>query len=245
MKIAIIGYGRMGRMVEKATLSRGHEITARIDADNRNDFDSEGFLSADVAIEFTTPASAPDNILEALRRKVAVVSGSTGWNSRREAIEAECRKLEGALLTSSNFSIGMNIFMEINRRLTSLMSAFGEYSPRLREIHHIHKLDHPSGTAVTLADDLISLSPVKERWEETLIGDEKTLPVTVEREGEVCGIHEISWVSHADKISIRHEAFNREGFALGAVLAAEWLNGKKGIYGMGDVMESLTDNKTI
>jgi len=227
----------MGRMVEAAARQRGHKIVAVIDVGNLSDIESDEFRSADVAIEFTTPSAAPGNILAALREGVAVVSGSTGWDNRHEEVEKQCRQLAGALLTSHNFSVGMNIFMAINRKLAKIMAGYPGYSPRLKEIHHVHKLDHPSGTAVTLARELMDNYPAKTRWEETLTGDEHTLPVTVEREGEVCGIHEVSWVSHPDKISIRHEAFSREGFALGAVLAAEWLSGRTGIFTMRDVMQ--------
>lgn len=230
----------MGRMVEQEALRRGHEITARIDLGTEDNFDSEGFAAADMVIEFSTPKSAPGNITEALRRGKPVVSGSTGWNSGRWQVEAECSSEGGRMLVSSNFSLGMNLMMDLNRRLAAMMSVAGGYEPRLSETHHIHKLDHPSGTAVTLAEDLIAGYAPKKQWKEAILPDEDTLGVTVVREGEVCGIHEVAWVSDADRISIRHEAFNRSGFALGAVVAAEWLAERgPGIYAMEDVMRSL------
>lgn len=242
MKIAIIGHGKMGRMIEEISISRGHKIVAIIDEKNPEDFDSDGFLSADVAIEFSRPDAAVDNILHCFAAKVPVVSGTTGWTDSLPELKTLCQRGDGSLLWSSNFSIGMNIFMATSRYLTSLMKKYPQYTPEMEEVHHIHKLDHPSGTAITLAEDLIEIMPGLKGWsepaaEETVKAD--ILPIHARREGEVPGIHTIKWESEADEIIITHSAKSRRGFALGAVIAAEWLakNGSQaGFYTMKDVL---------
>lgn len=242
MKIAIIGYGKMGRMIEKTALSRGHEITARIDVDSEDTFDSPGFLNADVAIEFSVPKAAPSNVRAALERNVPVVSGTTGWSGSLPAMKRLAEEKGTALFWASNFSVGMNLFMALNRYMAALMARVPDYTPSLEEIHHIHKLDHPSGTAVTLAEELESCFPGVKGWKEVTEGEalqEGILPVMCRREGEVPGIHEVTWTSAADSITMRHEAFSREGFALGAVLAAEWLPGRKGLFGMRDLLGDI------
>lgn len=244
MKIAIIGYGKMGRMIEKTALSRGHTITARVDLGSEDTFDSPGFKEADVAIEFSVPQAAAGNIRASLERHVPVVSGTTGWTSRLPEMRELALAEDSALFWASNFSIGMNLFMALNRYMATLMAHVAGYSPSLEEIHHIHKLDHPSGTAVTLAEDLASCFPAITGWEEREDGKaaQGILPVKCVREGEVPGIHEIDWTSDADRISLRHEAFSREGFALGAVLAAEWVPGRKGFFGMTDFLADTVGN---
>ena len=233
MKIAIIGHGKMGRMIEEIALSRGHKIVAVIDENNQSDFESDNFIAADVAIEFSRPDAAVNNILHCFAAKVPVVSGTTGWTDSLPELKSLAERGDGALLWSSNFSIGMNIFMATSRYLTSLMKNYPQYSPRMEEVHHIHKLDHPSGTAITLAEDLIEILPGIKGWYEPE-NDESvkagTLPIRAHREGEVPGIHSIIWESDADEITITHSAKSRRGFALGAVLAAEWLakNGRQG-----------------
>lgn len=240
MKIAIIGYGRMGHRIEEIARERGHIITSVIDAGNIDDMDGADFRSADVAIEFTTPASAADCILRSFAAGVPVVSGTTGWASALPDIKELCAEGKGTLLHSSNFSIGVNVFMAVNRYLSSLLDKFPQYSPSLKEVHHIHKLDHPSGTAVTLAEDIVKEVERIKGWEEPddsdNVKDTASLPISHERRGEVPGIHTVEWLSQCDGISIRHEAFNRDGFALGAVTAAEWLKGKKGFFTMHDVL---------
>lgn len=240
MKIAIIGHGKMGRFIEEIALSRGHKIVSIIDEHNLEEFASKEFASADVAIEFTRPNSAVDNILKCFAAGVPVVSGTTGWTDSLPELQAMCAKKEGTLLWSSNFSVGMNIFMALNRYLTSVMAKFPEYSASMEEVHHIHKLDHPSGTALTLAEDIISLYPSLKGWkepaDESEVIEEDLLPITAIREGEVPGIHSITWSSQADEITITHSAHSRAGFALGAVLAAEWLPGHSGYFTMSDVM---------
>lgn len=243
MKIALIGHGKMGRIIEEIALSRGHEIVKIIDEDNIHELASEEFRSADVAIEFTRPDQAVDNILKCFAAGVPVVSGTTGWTGSLPEMQTMCSRGDGTLLWSSNFSIGMNIFMALNRYLTSIMTKFPEYRPSLEEVHHIHKLDHPSGTAITLAEDLISLYPPLRGWKEPESADvmvaDDMLPVNAVREGEVPGIHSITWTSEADEITITHSAHSRAGFALGAVIAAEWLPGHQGFFTMKDVMAEM------
>lgn len=240
MKIAIIGHGKMGHIVEEIARMRGHEIITIVDEDNLHELASEKFRSADVAIEFTRPTSAVDNILKCFAAGVPVVSGTTGWTESLPELREMCAKGAGTLLWSSNFSVGMNIFMALNRYLTKIMARFPEYHPEMEETHHIHKLDHPSGTAITLAEDLITLYPPMTRWAEPQQAtpvDADVLSIKAHREGEVPGIHTIKWESEADSISITHSAHSRAGFALGAVIAAEWLPGHKGFFNMTDVLE--------
>lgn len=244
MKIAIIGHGKMGRMIEEILKDRGHEIVAVIDENNREDFASSAFASADVAIEFTRPDAAVDNLLHAFAAKVPVVCGTTGWLDYMPEIKRLCERGEGTLLWSSNFSIGMNIFMALNRYLADIMINFPQYKPSMEEIHHIHKLDHPSGTAITLAEELIAHAPVVQTWREPEKEDEKmpegVLPIKAVRKGEVPGIHSITWESDADSITITHSAKSRRGFAMGAVMAAEWLAGKKGFRTMAEMLSDYT-----
>lgn len=245
MKIAIVGHGRMGRMIEEIALERGHEIVAVIDIDNREDFGSEAFRSADVAIEFSVPASGADNILECFRAGVPVVSGTTGFGDRLPELEEMCRRGEGTLLHSTNFSIGVNIFRALNRYTARIMGDFPAYRPYMSETHHIHKLDHPSGTAVTLADELVESHKGTDGWyEPTLPQEKKTegnfMPVSTIREGEVPGIHTIKWESDVDYIALTHSAKSRAGFASGAVRAAEWLAGRKGFFTMGEMLSDIT-----
>lgn len=243
MKAAIIGHGKMGRMIEEILKERGHEVVAVIDEDNRDDFASRAFASADVAIEFTRPDAAVDNLLHAFAAGVPVVCGTTGWNASMPVIKGMCLRGEGTLLWSSNFSVGMNIFMTLNRYLAEIMANFPQYTPSMTETHHIHKLDHPSGTAVTLAEELIARTPSLQAWEEVAEGVAAApgqLPITARREGEVPGIHSISWDSEADTITITHSAKSRRGFALGAVLAAEWLTGRKGFHTMAEMLSDYT-----
>lgn len=241
MKIALIGYGKMGRMIEQIAVSRGHEIVAKIDIDNRNDIFSDAFKQADVAIEFTTPSTAFNNCADALKQGVRVVCGSTGWLESLPEIKEICKQNDCALFQSTNFSIGMNIFMAINRRLARMMKDFAQYTPAMTEIHHIHKKDHPSGTAITLAEELIAAHPDTTEWicherGEKYDTDANQLPIEYAREGEVPGYHAVKWDSPVDSIEISHNAKSRQGFALGAVVAAEWLKDKKGFYEMKDML---------
>ena len=235
MKIALVGYGKMGKTIEQIALSRGHEIVSIIDINNPDDFESAAFKSADVAIEFTTPATAFDNYMKCFVAHVPVVSGTTGWTARMGDIKEMCEKEGKTFFYASNFSIGVNIFFALNKYLAKVMNNFPSYDVRMTEVHHIHKLDAPSGTAITLAEGILENIDRKDRW--TLETAEKAtdLPIHAIREGEVPGIHEIIYESDVDTISIKHDAKSRAGFALGAVVAAEFTAGKKGFLGMSDL----------
>ena len=224
MKIALIGYGKMGHMIESIARERGHEIVSIIDQNNLDEFESNAFASADVAIEFTTPQTAADNILQAWKAGIPVVCGTTGWNIDAMRQEAIGREGDGiGLMWSSNYSIGVNILFALNRQLAKFMEAYPEYTPHMTEVHHIHKLDAPSGTAKTLQE---------------AIGDDRLKIKDIEsiREGEVAGIHTVVWDSEIDTISISHSAKSRKGFALGAVIAAEWMKGKTGWHDFSKVI---------
>jgi len=236
MKIALIGYGKMGREIEKIAIDRGHRIVSKIDVNNLNDFDSPEFASADAAIEFTGPTSAFGNIDRCFRHNVKVVTGSTGWYSRipevRKIVETEGK----TFFYASNFSVGVNVFFAVNRYLAKIMNRFPDYDVRMEEVHHIHKLDSPSGTCLTLAEDILDAIDRKTAWKEAATGNPDDLLINARREGEVPGIHEVIYESSADFIRIKHDAKNRSGFALGAVLAAEFICGKKGFFTMKDML---------
>ncbi len=232
----------MGRAIEAILRERGHEIVAIIDEENRDSIAAGALAGADVAIEFTRPEAAADNYRMLLQAGVPVVSGTTGWLARREEIEQFVAECGGTLFWTSNFSVGVNIFMAINRYVATLMAGFPQYRPALEEIHHIHKLDHPSGTAITLANDLVGCCDEITGWKEYEEGeaaDPCLLPVYHRREGEVPGTHIISWQSSVDSITLEHKAFSRQGFALGAVLAAEFVAAnpeRKGMLTMKDML---------
>lgn len=241
MKIAIIGHGKMGRAVEETALNRGHEIACVIDVDNTADFDSPAFRSSDVAIEFSVPSAAPGNLRRAWQAGVPVVCGTTAWLTPAAMDEAERAAAAGAtLLHSSNFSLGVNVTMAASRLLARLLAPYPEYRASMEETHHVHKLDHPSGTAVTMATQIIENCPRYTSWQEPAPASAQAgvLPITSFREGEVPGTHIIKWDSPADTITLSHRAKSRQGFALGAVIAAEWLAAapKGRIYTMADVL---------
>lgn len=244
MKIALIGYGKMGKTIEQIALNRGHEIVSIIDIDNQQDFDSDAFRSADVAIEFTTPNTAVDNYMKAFAQGVAVVSGSTGWTKRMPEIKAICDKGDATFFWTSNFSLGVNIFFALNKYLSAIMDNFDNYQPKMKEIHHIHKLDHPSGTAITLAEGLIENVGRIDSWIEECATDSQLL-IEHQREGEVPGTHIISWDSDVDTITIEHKAKSRQGFALGAVVAAEWVCGQKGFLTMDQMMHGIIRDSNL
>ena len=230
MKIALLGYGRMGKAIEEIALERGHEIVIRKDVDP---IDVDLSL-ADAAIDFSHPSAAFDNIKDCIDSKVAVVSGTTGWLDRFDDIKSYCEAHDGAFIYASNFSIGVNLFFNLNEHLAKMMEQIKGYNVAMEEIHHVHKLDAPSGTAISLANDILENSEKKQWNIETADSDD--LFIKVKREGEVPGTHSVSYTSAIDAIEIKHTAFNRTGFALGAVVAAEWLHGKKGIFNMKDVL---------
>lgn len=235
MKIALIGYGKMGKTIEQIALQRGHQIVSIIDINNTADFESEAFRSADVAIEFTTPATALGNYMRCFAANVPVVSGTTGWLEHLDEVKAKCEQEGKTFFYASNFSVGVNIFFALNRYLAKIMNGFPAYDVRMTEVHHIHKLDAPSGTAITLAGGILENVERKERWTLETAEQPTDLPIHAIREGEVPGIHEIIYESEADTISIKHDAKSRAGFALGAVIAAEFTAGKKGFLGMNDL----------
>ncbi len=234
MKIALIGYGKMGRVIEEIAIARGHEIVCRIDVDNQHEFESQAFADADVAIEFTTPATAVENYKRAFAAGVPVVSGTTGWTHRMPEIKAAC-EAGSTFFYASNFSLGVNVFFAMNRWLAAVMNRLDDYNVSLEEIHHIHKLDHPSGSAITLAEGIIENIDGLERWSESEEAAD-VLPVRAEREGEVPGTHIVRYDSPVDTITIEHCAKSRRGFALGAVVAAEFTVGKSGFLTMSDML---------
>lgn len=241
MKIALIGYGKMGHAVEKIALSRGHEIACVIDAGQEEKFASPDFLSADVAIEFTTPSTAVDNFRRVLEAGIPLVSGTTAWLDRLDEVKEMTAKAPQGLFWTSNFSIGVALFKKIISEAASLLDGYPEYRPEMKEIHHIHKLDHPSGTAVSTAETIISSSRTITRWTEDpaeAAADPAALLINHEREGEVPGTHIVTWTSPVDAITVEHRAFSREGFAFGAVKAAEWMvaNHPRGLLSMKDML---------
>lgn len=250
MKIALIGYGKMGHMIEQVALERGHEIVCKIDVDNPQDIDSPAFASADVAIEFTNPTAAYGNYLKAFSHHVKVVSGSTGWMKDHKAdVEALCRDGKQTLFWASNFSIGVAIFSAVNRYLAKIMNGFTQYDVQMEEVHHVHKLDAPSGTAITLAEEIVHDIDRKRTWVKgTNTWDDghvdgstqhkaDELLINSVRHDEVPGIHSICYDSEADSITITHSAHSRKGFALGAVLAAEYTKDHTGLLTTSDLFK--------
>ena len=248
MKFALIGYGKMGKMIEQIARSRGHEIVAIIDVDNPQDFESDAFRSADVAIEFTTPTAAYANYLRAWAQGVTVVSGSTGWRAEHEAdVRRACTEEGHTLFWASNFSLGVAIFSAVNRYLAQIMNRFADYDVSMVETHHIHKLDAPSGTAITLAEDIVRTLDRKTTWvkgevheaDGSISGSRDNAPdalrIDAIRRDEVPGIHTITYDSPADSITLTHDAHSRQGFALGAVLAAEFTAVHEGLLSTDDL----------
>ncbi|MEL4307374.1 4-hydroxy-tetrahydrodipicolinate reductase [Joostella sp. CR20] len=230
MKIALLGYGKMGKMIEQIAISRGHEIVAKVNEETQN-FDIK---TADVAIDFSIPSVAFKNISLCLENGVPVISGTTGWLEKYDEAVSLCEEKNGAFIYASNFSLGVNVFFQLNEYLAKMMKNLSEYNVSIEEIHHTQKLDAPSGTAITLAEGIINNTD-KEGWKlDNAPANE--IPITAVREPEVPGTHTISYQSKVDTIDIKHTAHNREGFALGAVVAAEWIIGKSGVFSMKDVL---------
>jgi len=238
MKIALLGYGKMGHEIESVAIERGHSILIHLDCiDDWKKYGNE-LACADVAIDFSTPESAISNIHKCFSAVIPIVCGTTGWHSQISEIRSECLEKGKTLFFASNFSLGVNLFFELNRHLAEIMNAHTAYKVRIEETHHIHKLDKPSGTAVTLANDIISRIKRFDAWsieDNPAVGE---LPVHSIRQGEVTGIHAVIYDSEADTIEIKHTAHNRRGFAVGAVLAAEFILGKKGFFGMRDMIKT-------
>ncbi|WP_127130051.1 4-hydroxy-tetrahydrodipicolinate reductase [Pseudoflavitalea rhizosphaerae] len=236
MKIALIGYGKMGQAIEAIALQRGHEVVLKVSIENLEDNTIDNIRKADVAIEFTGPESAFDNIIRCMDAGVPVVSGSTGWLNRYEEAKAHCTKQNGSLLYASNFSVGVNIFFALNKKLASLMTSHPEYDVQMTEVHHTQKLDAPSGTAITLAEQILGENSRKSKWVNHNSDQANELVILSERIDPAPGTHIIRYTSAIDDIEIKHTAHSRQGFATGAVLAAEFLHTRKGIFSMSDVL---------
>jgi 4-hydroxy-tetrahydrodipicolinate reductase len=239
MNIALIGYGKMGKTIEEEAVKRGHTITCRISSQNLNDLNPRLLQWADVAIEFTTPESAIQNITQCLKMGLPVISGTTGWTSKRAEIDKLCFELNGAFLYASNFSIGVNIFYEVNKKLAHLMNKYETYDVSIHEIHHTAKLDKPSGTAITLATDVIDRLERKKVWTISIPAENnsRNLYIAADRTDPAPGTHKVSYKSEIDDIEIIHTAHNRSGFAIGSILASEWIINRKGVFSMSDVLE--------
>jgi len=240
MNIILLGYGRMGHEIEQVAAEAGHKVILKIDKDNQDDLNAEKISGADVVIEFTGPDKAPDLIKKALGLDLPVVSGSTGWQDRFAEVSSFCNERNGAFLYASNFSIGANILFHLNSELARIMSKQNLYKVKIEEVHHVQKLDAPSGTAITLAKEIISRHPGYTEWkldDGTSTIPDTSIPVRAIREDSVPGIHDVEWTSEIDKISLRHEARNRKGLASGAVMAACFLVGKHGVFSMNDVLD--------
>lgn len=236
MKIALIGYGKMGKAIERVAIGRGHEIVLKIDLENGRELNRENLSRADVAIEFTGPNSATDNLLKCGEAGIPVICGSTGWLNDYPQVKKVFELNGSAFLYASNFSIGVNIFFELNRKLATLMAAHREYNVEIREIHHTQKKDAPSGTAITLSEQIIHEIPSFKNWVNRPGDNASELPILSERRDPAPGTHEVKYQSAIDDIQIIHTAHSREGFAGGAVLAAEFIRDKKGIFSMKDVL---------
>lgn len=237
MKIGIIGYGKMGKAIEQLALQRGHNIAVIVDENNSEDIAAQLKGKVDVAIEFTTPESGKNNVFDCIEAGIPIVSGTTGWNVVDDEMQKICEEKSTSFFFASNFSIGVNIFMQINEKLASLLSDFESYNARMQEAHHIHKLDEPSGTAISLAKGIFKNNKKYVNWELKPVKDIRNLEIESFREGEIIGDHKIIWDSEIDTIEISHSAKNRTGFALGAVLAAEFVYGKTGFYNMHDLLK--------
>lgn len=241
MKIALLGYGKMGRIIEEMAIARGHSIVLKVGTHNAGTYTDAELKAADVAIEFTRPDAVIANMQRCFACGVPVVVGTTGWYDHLPGMMEECKNKNATLFHASNFSIGVNLFFQLNERLAELMNGFPEYDVTVEEIHHIHKLDAPSGTALTIAHGLMSKLERKKNWklyEKTAPEEitESELPIVALRQGEVPGTHTVTYVSDVDCIEITHEAYNRKGFAMGAVVAAEWAHNKKGVFTMKDLL---------
>lgn len=235
MKIGLLGYGKMGKTIESIALERGHTIAWKINKSNRKELTVELLKEADVVIEFTRPEFAVENIVFCIENNVPVVVGTTGWYSDFESIKSKTLHNQSALFYATNFSIGVNLFWKLNKQLAQLMNSNPQYKAKMEEIHHIHKIDEPSGTGITTAEGIIENHSAYNAWLLNESAEDK-LPIYSIREGEVPGTHRVIWTSEEDQILLEHEAFGRKGFATGAVLAAEWILNKKGVFTMTDML---------
>ena len=238
MKVAILGYGKMGQIIEKIAQERGHNIMLKINQHNLDQLNTENLKKADVVIDFSTPESAKTNIILSIDANKPIISGTTGWLDDYKEVKDYCIKNDGAFLYASNFSLGVNLFFELNKNLAKLMKKHQQYQINLTEIHHSEKLDAPSGTAISLAEQIISESDIKNKWTINSENSDEELKIDAQRKGNITGTHSVNYKSKTDSISIIHEAHSRDGFALGAVIAAEWIISKKGVFSMHDVLFS-------
>ena len=236
MNIALIGYGKMGKEIERIALERGHNVPLKIDINNQADLNAANLVNIDVAIEFTIPTSAVANYKVCFASNVPVVSGTTGWLEKQTEVESICKNENKGFFYASNFSLGVNLFFALNKHLAKLMNPFDDYDVAQEEIHHTQKLDAPSGTAITLAEGVISELDRKKQWTLQNINSSEDFQIVAKRLGKVPGTHTITYDSDVDSIEIKHTAKSRAGFALGAVLAAEYMNGKTGVHGMNDLL---------
>lgn len=236
MRIALLGYGKMGKVIEQIALQRGHEITAKVDISNRTELLTLNRDNTDVVIEFSSPDAAYGNLKFCMEFGLPTVCGTTGWLNHKAEIEKLCIENKAAFFYASNYSIGVNLFFELNKTLARLMNPYKEFKVTTNEVHHTEKKDAPSGTSITLAEGIIDNSDDKEVWVSNEIALSNEVPIWSSREGKVAGTHTVKYISDVDQIEISHIANSRNGFALGAVIAAEWLNGKAGIFGMKDLM---------
>lgn len=238
MKTAIIGYGKMGREIEKILAERGHETVLVIDAENTADLNARHLAEVDVALEFTTPATAYENIRTCIECRTPVVSGTTGWTTRLPELEALCREKGGALFYASNFCLGVNLLFKLNRQLAAMIDRIGGYEVEIEEVHHVHKKDAPSGTAITLAEGIIDNLHTKTGWVNDVPAAPEQIAIRSIREGEIPGIHTVCYESEDDRIELRHTIKNRRTLALGAVVAAEFLCNKRGVFTMDDLLKN-------
>lgn len=239
MNIALIGYGKMGKEIEQIAISRGHTIVLKVDVSNASSYSIDELRKADVAIEFSTPDAVINNIYKCFDANVPAIVGTTGWLDQLEAIKKNCSDKNQTLFYTSNYSIGVNLFFKVNEYLAKLMNTNPDYRVSMEEIHHVHKLDAPSGTAISLANQIIENNTQKQKWVNAISDTKNELEIISKRIDEVPGTHTVTYSSAIDEISITHIAHNRKGFALGAVIAAEWVKDKKGIFGMNDLLNNL------
>jgi 4-hydroxy-tetrahydrodipicolinate reductase len=236
MRIALLGYGKMGKEIEQIAIDRGHEISLKIDANNLNDFSAKSLIDTDVAIEFSTPETAYNNIQICFSAKVPVVAGTTGWLDKLDSCVQQCNKEGSGLFYASNYSVGVNVFFEINKKLAKLMAPYPSYKVEMEEIHHTQKLDAPSGTAITLAEGIIENNEAISKWVNDTEPKIQEINIVSKRIDKIPGTHDVTYENEIDEIYIRHTAHNRKGFALGAVLASEFMDSKSGFYGMKELM---------
>jgi 4-hydroxy-tetrahydrodipicolinate reductase len=237
MRIVLIGYGKMGKEIERIAIDRGHQIVSKIDIENPDDLISLTNKEVDVAIEFSNPVSALSNIMKCIEKQIPIVCGTTGWLEKKAEVEKATQSFDSTFFYASNYSIGVNLFFKLNKQLAKLMQPHAGYDIYTNEIHHIEKKDSPSGTAISIAEGIMSQYPNKNKWVNNEIPGADEIAIWSQRESTKPGTHTVKYISKVDQIEVTHEAFSREGFALGAVIAAEWILGKKGVLGMDDMLK--------